>query len=283
MSDNDKATKTQAEATPRRAIFVVSDATGNTAEQMVRAALVQFEIQTPRLRIWPRVRTPREIDEIVTSATRRPTLIVHTLVNPQLSMQLHQRCEASDVLCIDLIGPLLNQLGTYLHARPRGRPGSGATLDDSYFRRVDALEFTVNQDDGRSPERLRRADIVLVGVSRTSKTPVATYLAGRGYKVANVPIVKGLQPPRELDALPRGRVFALTIDPGKLAEIRSRRMLELGVREKGAYSDFDHVLEELRDAHALYRSKGWPIINVTNQAIEETASQILRLHARHES
>lgn len=283
MSDNDKATKRQAEAAPRRAIFVVSDATGNTAEQMVRAALVQFDIQTPRLRIWPRVRTPREIDEIVTSATRRPTLIVHTLVNPQLGARLHQRCEASDVLCIDLIGPLLNQLGTYLHAHPRGRPGSGAALDDSYFKRVDALEFTVNQDDGRSPERLRKADIVLVGVSRTSKTPVATYLAGRGYKVANVPIVRGLQPPRELDALPKGRVFALTIDPGKLAEIRSRRMLELGVREKGAYSDFDHVVEELRDANTLYRSKGWPIINVTNQAIEETASQILRLHARYEA
>ena len=264
----------------RRRIYVISDATGNTAEQMVRAALVQFDVAPPALRILPRVRTLGDIDEAINAAARSDALVVHTLVNPMLVDHLHRRARELSLDCVDLIGPLLLSLGDWLEVRPVGRPGHGRALDDSYYRRMEALEFTVNADDGRGIGRLSRADIVLVGVSRTSKTPVATYLAGQGYKVANVPIVHGMPVPDELLTLGPGRVYALTIDAAKLVDIRANRLSQLGVGTSGDYADRDRVLDELRSAHALYRRHGWPVINVTHQAVEETASWILRHRAQ---
>lgn len=261
-------------------IFVVSDATGGTAEQMVHAALVQFEGDTPVIRVWPRVRTLDDLDVILADAHQQGALIVHTLVKPQHAEHLHEQAEARGIACIDVIGPVLSKLSVFLQQPVRGRPGRNPELDEAYFRRIAAVEYTVNADDGRGLGRLKAADIVLVGISRTSKTPVATYLAGQGYKVANVPLVHGLPIPEELATLERGRVFALTIDAEQLVEIRSVRMQQLGVRDRGDYADVAHILEELRWATALFRARRWPVINVTNQAIEETASQLLRLRGR---
>lgn len=268
------------ETTAPRMIYVVSDATGHSAERLARAALSQFPDADASVRVWPMVQRAEDIDAIVQRAADTRALVVHTLVDPSHVQHLARRAQALRVDCVDLIGPLLSTLTIFLQKQPRGRPGRSAAMDADYFRRIAALEFTVAADDGRGVDRLHEADIVLVGPSRTSKTPVATYLAGQGYKVANVPLVRNLEPPPELLALARGKVFALTIDPLKLAEIRASRMTQLGVNADGDYADFDHVVEELRWANALFRQHGWPVINVSHLAVEETASQVLRQRGR---
>lgn len=268
------------ETTAPRTIYVLSDATGHSAERLARAALSQFPGADTPVRVWPMVQRASDIDAVVQHAADTRALVVHTLVDPSHVEHLELQARALRVDCVDLISPLLSKLTILLQQRPRGRPGRSAAMDADYFRRIDALEFTVAADDGRGVDRLGEADIVLVGPSRTSKTPVAMYLAGQGYKVANVPLVRHLEPPPELLDLARGKVFALTIDPLKLAEIRASRMTQLGVHADGDYADFDHVVEELRWANALFRQRGWPVINVSNLAVEETASQVLRQRGR---
>ena len=259
-------------------IFVISDASGNTAEQVVRAALCQFEANV-ELRVWRRIRTIEEADAVLAQAARSEALLVQTLVNPRIAEHVRVRTAELSIVGIDLMGPVLARLALHLHAEPRGLPGTPERLDDAYFRRVQAMEFTVGNDDGRGSGRLARADIVLVGVSRTSKTPVATCLASRGYRVANVPLVRGLAPPADLFALPAGRVFGLTINPRKLVGIRESRLSALGMLGPGEYADHEHVYEEVREALELCRVHGWPVIDVSDMAVEETASEILRLRA----
>ncbi len=267
----------------KRAIFVVSDATGNTAERVVRAALVQFEHGSGQMRIWPRIRTVEEATKVVAHAATHGALLVHTLVNTGLREQVVVLCERFAVRSVDLLGPMLRELGAFLDETPHEEPGVSYVLDETYFRRIEALEFSVKADDGQSPSLLERADIVLVGVSRTSKTPVSAHLASKGYKVANVPLVMGIEPHDRLFELPPGSVFALTIDPGKLMEIRQHRLAHLGVLGSGEYADAEHVFREVRWALNLFRNRGgWPIIDVTNLAVEETASEILNLRAQIE-
>jgi regulator of PEP synthase PpsR (kinase-PPPase family) len=262
---------------PRNTIHVVSDATGNTAEQMVRAALVQFSTVNPKLRIWPRVRTIEELDTILEQATGRDALIVHTLVNPLLSEHLYQSSRELHIRCLDLIGPLLATFSDFFEAEPLRMPGHKRRLDDSYFRRVEAIEFTVNADDGRGLSRLSRADLILAGVSRTSKTPVATFLAGKGFKVANVPLIRNVEPPAALDDMPSGKVYGLTIDPEKLVEIRANRVQRLNLEGTGDYAAINSVEAEVRWAEEIFERNDWPVIDVTDLAIEEIASEILKL------
>lgn len=267
----------------RPAIFVLSDATGNTAEKVTRAALVQFQHRRVALRMWPRVRTHDEVARVVALAASHDALLVHTLVNADLRAHVTALAEHHAVRAVDLIGSLLSGLEDFLGDAPTEKPGVEIALDDEYFRRIEAMEFTVTADDGQNPALLDRADIVLVGVSRTSKTPVSAYLSGQGYKVANVPVVRGIEPPAALFDLPPGRVFALTIDPMKLAEIRRRRLAHLGVDESGSYADEEHVFAEVRWALNLFRTRStWPIIDVTKLAVEETAAELLKHKSRLE-
>ncbi len=257
-------------------IFVISDSSGNTAERVVRAALCQFDAAA-ELRIWPRIRTIAESDEVLAQAARAGALLVQTLVNPRIAEHVRVRAAELGVVGIDLMGPVLARLSLYLQSSPRGLPGAPERLDDAYFRRVQAMEFTVGNDDGRGSGHLARADLVLVGVSRTSKTPVATCLASQGYRVANVPLVYGLQPPPDLFTLPTGRVFGLTIHPRKLVAIREARLSANGMLGPGEYADHDHVYEEIRAALDLCRRNRWPVVDVSDMAVEETAAELLRL------
>ena len=264
--------------TNRRTVFVVSDSTGHTAESVVRSALVQFGAESVDLKVWPRVRRVADAEKAIRQAAETESVLVHTLVNADLRDWVASMCLNLRVPSVDLIGMLLGTLSDFLGEKPTQMPGRRYQLDDEYFRRVAALEFSVEADDGRRVSFFTDADIVLAGVSRTSKTPVSTCLAGQGYKVANIPIVEGIGPPPQLFTLPAGRVFALTIDPEKLMEIRQSRMVHLGVDADGAYADREHVFNEVRWALRLYRERtDWPIIDVTNLAVEETASEILRL------
>ena len=269
--------------TDKRWIFVVSDATGNTAEKMVRAALLQFGHGEAELRIWRRVRTFDEVEQMVAHASQVDALIVFTMVNAQLRQHLVDLASQQGRTIVDLLGGLLAQLSLFLDSQPRGLPGLLHRMDEDYFQRIHAMEFSVQHDDGRNPASLRRADIVLVGVSRTSKTPVSTALAAKGYRVSNVPMVKGVEPPAELFELPPGKVFALTIDPAQLMNIRKRRLAQMGVLASGEYADRRHVFDEVRWALDVYRSRGgWPILDVTSLAVEETAAEILKIKAQLE-
>lgn len=258
-------------------IFVLSDSTGNTAEKVVRAALLQFDHPGTRVQIWPRIRSISEASEVITLAAQQRAMVVHTLVNAELREFLVGMAARAEVRTVDLLGTLLEAMSEFFEERPRQLPGAIYKLDENYFRRVEAMEFSVKADDGQFPSMVDRADIVLAGVSRTSKTPVSAYLAGQGYKVANVPLVYGIEPPAALFSLPAGRVFALTIDPDKLYDIRQRRLEYLGAPSVGDYADRDKVFEEVRWALALFRRRThWPIIDVTNLAVEETAAEILK-------
>lgn len=268
-------------AAPVRAIYIVSDATGETAEKVVRAALLQFDLgdQLIDLRMFPHLRHEHDIDTVVAEARAAHALLVSTLVRTEERELLYQKCTAGGVQCVDLLGALLGSLAGFFGAQPRGVPGLLHTVSGVYFRRMEAIEFTVHGDDGRDPDCLPRADVVLVGVSRTSKTPLSIYLAQKGYKVANVPIVLDVPPPQQLSEVDPHRVFALTIQPEALLSIRRQRLMRLhmDLMPDMSYGQRDHILREIHFARALYaRHADWTVVDITGKAIEETAADILR-------
>jgi regulator of PEP synthase PpsR (kinase-PPPase family) len=266
---------------PVRAIFIISDATGETAEKVVRAALLQFEQYSHGvgLRVFPHLRHEHDVDSVIAEAYTAQALVVSTLVRAPERSLLAAKCEERGVQCVDLIGTLLGTLAGFFGVEPRGVPGLLHTVSDSYYQRMEAIEFTVHSDDGRNPEALSRADLVLCGVSRTSKTPLSIYLAQKGYRVANVPLVLDLPPPSELYDVPPERVFALTIQPDALLQIRRERLVRLGMTPDTSYGQRDYILREIYAARDLYaRHPGWPVIDITGKAIEETAADILRVY-----
>ena len=266
-----------------RSIDVLSDSTGETAEKVVRAALLQFPESGAQVRLHTRVRTKETARPVLERAAREGSLVVFTVVSPELREYLHATSQELHVEALDLIGSLIGKLGTYLERQPINTPSSLLPLSDDYFRRIEAVEFTVKSDDGKEPRNFKKADIVLVGVSRTSKTPLSTILAQRGLKVANLPLVLGVETPPELEETNQERIVGLMIDLDTLVEIRKARLKQLGMPVDTSYGLRDQVQEELNYAHRIYRAHPeWPIIDVTGRAIEETAVIILdALRDRH--
>lgn len=256
-------------------VFAISDGTGITAERVVKAALTQFTDTALTITRYGNVLTQRRIREIVSEAEATGGFIVHTLVSEELRRCVFTEGRKVNVATIDLMGPLLARLSEQLATPPLGKPGLFSPFDPSYMQRIDAINFTVRHDDGRSVFDLDQAEIVLTGVSRTSKTPVSIYLAYRGWRVANVPIVLGLEPPEELFKLPRRRVVGLVIKPEHLAELRRVRVEQMGIHSYG-YADLAHVREEMTYAyHVFGRRRDWPLVDVTSKPIEEAASEIV--------
>ncbi len=257
-------------------IFVVSDSTGETAERVVRAALLQFPKHRVRIRLFTRVRDEAAVMEVLKKSNETGAMVVFTLVSPELREKFHQIAAREKIETVDVIGQLIHKVAGYIEAQPLNQPSATIPLSEEYFRRVEAIEFAVKSDDGKEPRNLRKADLVLVGVSRTSKTPLSTYLAGRGLRVANVPLVMGVTSPAELDELPPEKVVALTIGVDQLLEIRRSRLLQLGMPPDAAYGLRDHVRAELDHADALFAAHPqWMVIDVSGRAIEETATMIL--------
>mgnify|MGYP002780622828 CR=1 FL=1 len=259
-----------------RSIFVVSDSTGETAEKVVRAALLQFPDHRVRVRLFTRVRDRDAVLEVLRKARDQNAMVVFTLVAPELRENFHELAMSHGVEAVDVIGALIHKVAAFVEADPLNVPTVTMPLSEEYFRRVEAIEFAVKSDDGKEPRNLRKADLVLTGVSRTSKTPLATYLAGRGLKVANVPLVLGVEPPAELYEMPADRVVALTIGLDQLLEIRKQRLRQLGMPDDANYGLRDHVRAELDHANDIFRkNRDWLVVDVTNRAIEETATIIL--------
>ncbi|MFK7985725.1 MAG: pyruvate, water dikinase regulatory protein [Sandaracinaceae bacterium] len=260
----------------RPTIFVVSDSTGETAERVVRAALLQFPEHRVRIRLFTRVRDPEAVAEVLKKAGETGAMVVFTLVSTDLREYFHEVAAQEHVETVDVIGGLIHKVGTYVEATPLNRPTATMPLSEEYFRRVEAIEFAVKSDDGKEPRNLRKADLILTGVSRTSKTPLSTYLAGRGFRVANVPLVLGVPPPPELEEVPAEKVVGLTIGVEQLLEIRKARLIQLGMPPDANYGLHDHVSAELDFADEIFqRNPGWMVIDVSTRAIEETATIIL--------
>jgi regulator of PEP synthase PpsR (kinase-PPPase family) len=267
-----------------RLIFVISDATGETAEKVVRAALLQFTSVPVELRMYTRVRLEAEMRSIVARARQLHALVVFTVVSTSHREILRRLCDEENVDAVDLIGTLMAKLSGFLGAQPKGVPGLLHTIGDEYFRRIEAVEFTVRNDDGREPRNLPKADLVLVGVSRTSKTPLSTFLAQKGLKVANVPLVLGIEPPHELFEIDQEKIFGLTIKAEALLQIRQARLKHLGMPSDTSYGTRDHITEEIAYAQALFRKQpSWPVIDITGKAVEETAADILRIKKDRDS
>ncbi len=259
-----------------RFIDIVSDSTGETAERVVRAALLQFPGQPVQLRLHTRVRNVEGVRGILVQAAADGALVFFTVVSPELRESIHASTSELKVDAVDLIGSLITKIGSFLEASPINLPSAMLPLSEEYFRRIEAVEFAVKSDDGREPRNFKKADIVLVGVSRTSKTPLSTLIAQRGLKVANYPIVLGVEPPPEIEEAPQDRCVGLTISIEQLVQIRRARLKQLGMPVDTNYGLRDHVREELDFAEAIFhRHPSWPVIDVTGRAIEETAVIIL--------
>jgi regulator of PEP synthase PpsR (kinase-PPPase family) len=257
-------------------ILILSDGTGETAEKVVRAALQQFQHHLVHVRTHAHITRQDQLTSWFRIAARQKAFVVTTLVRADMREFAEHLGRETGVMHLDLIGNLLGELEQFLAEKPVGVPGLMHQADEQYFRRIEAVEYTVKADDGKEPRMLLAADIVLVGVSRTSKTPLSTYLAHKGFKVANVPIVLDRPPPEALYSANPFRVFALTIDPSALQAIRRARLRTMGADRQMNYDDLEYILAEIEYAEKLFRAhREWPVIDVTNKAVEETAGTIL--------
>jgi regulator of PEP synthase PpsR (kinase-PPPase family) len=262
-----------------RTVVVISDATGDTAERVVRAALLQFKDAPCNVRLYSHVRLESEVEEIIERAAELRALVVFTLVSPAERELLWKLCDRLNVDAVDLIGSLMGTMASFLGVQPQGVPGLMHTISEEYYRRIEAVEFAVKNDDGAEPRNLLKADLVLVGISRTSKTPLSTFLAQqKGLRVANVPLVLGVEPPGELDQVDPSKVFGLTIQPDVLMRIRQARLAHLGMPADSSYGMLEHIRKESGYAQEVFRRHpNWPVIDVTAKAIEETAADIVRI------
>ncbi len=261
-----------------RPIYIVSDGTGDTAEKVVRAALHQFQGYLIHLHTFPDIHERKQLVAVFGKAAADGAMLVTTLVSKEMRHAAAELAREHEVKVVDLMHRLLLEISSSLDSQPSGVPGRNLLIDDDYFKRIEAVEFTVKADDGKEPRMLREADIALLGISRTSKTPLSVFLAHKGFKVSNVPIVLDRPLPVELDRIDPRRIFALTIDPGALRDIRVQRLATMRVPGRSNYSDMDYILAELDYAEDLFRQyPSWPVIDVTRKAVEETAATILKI------
>lgn len=262
-----------------RPIFVVSDGTGETADRVTRAALRQFEGTKVQVHQFPNVVDRVTLERILKQAALQQAFVVTSLVSAEQRVFANELAKAYRILQVDVLGNVITGLSGWLDTAPTNLPGLMHRADEAYFRRIEAVEFTVKVDDGKEPRMLKQADIILVGVSRTSKTPLSVFLAYKGYKVANVPLVLDRDPPKELWEVDQRRVFALLIDPDSLEGIRKQRLRTMRVGGMTNYGQIDYILAELEFAQQLFRkNRQWPVINVTQKALEETAGTIVSLY-----
>ncbi|MFB9760694.1 pyruvate, water dikinase regulatory protein [Ectobacillus funiculus] len=261
----------------RKVVYVVSDSVGETAELTVKAVAAQFNGGYVDIQHKSYVQRTEDIDDVITASKQSNSIIAYTIVIPFLKKYLDQRAREEGIIAIDLINPLMEAFAQTFQTDPKGEPGLMRKLDANYFQRVKAIEFAVKYDDGREPQGLKRADIVLIGISRTSKTPLSIYLAHKGLNVANIPLVPEVAPPDELFELRRNVCVGLVTTPDKLNEIRRERLRSLGLTAQANYANLDRILAELDYAEKIMKRLGCPVIDVSNKAVEEAADLILAI------
>ena len=258
-------------------VHLVSDSTGETLNAMARAVCARFDGVLPIEHIYALVRSSRQLDRVLIEIGGAPGVVLHTIVDKDLRAQLETGCRKIDMPCIAALDPLVSALGRYLGASLSTRVGAQHTLDAGYFERMDALNFAMAHDDGQATTDLEAADVVLVGVSRTSKTPTSIYLAHRGVRAANVPLAPGIEPPPRLFEISKPLVVGLTVSPDRLVAIRRNRLLSMREDRESAYIEQEAVRDELVRARRLFERHGWPVIDVTRRSVEETAAAVINL------
>lgn len=263
-------------------LHLVSDSTGETVSSVARAALVQFEDLEPEEFNWTLVRTKAQMERIVTAIAEHPGPVLYTLVDNGLRDMLKLECVKRGLPCIPVLAAVLGELSTYLGSETHASPGKQHELNEEYFSRVEAINYTLAHDDGQMHWELEEADIVLVGVSRTSKSPTCVYLAYKGYKTANVPFVHGVMLPPSLETLKKPLVVGLTISPQRLQQIRRTRLQSLKQDQDTNYVDMDYMETEIAESRKLYHKHKWPVIDVTKRSVEETAATIVQHLKKHQ-
>jgi hypothetical protein len=259
-------------------LHLVSDSSGETVTNIARACLVQYPDVTVNEHFWWLVRTQGQMSRVISGIKATPGLVVYTLLDQQMRTTLEQACREQNIPCVSALDPVMNALGKYFNRQAKSEIGRQHAMDEGYFDRIDAMHFAMQHDDGQSMRSLPDADIVLVGVSRTSKTPTCMYLANRGYKVGNIPLVPGQDIPDEILSAPKPLFVGLTREPKSLSDIRQSRLRIMKDDRGESYADIDKVREEIAASRRLFTRMGWPVIDVTRRSIEETAASIIQLY-----
>jgi regulator of PEP synthase PpsR (kinase-PPPase family) len=263
-------------------LHLVSDATGETLQMVARAAITQFADSEATEHHWTMIRTERQLNEVVVGLVEKRGIVLYTLVDETLRRDLEKACRRLNLVAVDVLMPAIRALGTFLHAESKAQPGIQHVLDEEYFERIEAMQFTLTHDDGQSMHDLNDADVVLVGVSRTSKTPTSMYLANRSVRTANVPLVPGQPLPEELENLKGPLVVGLTTSVKRLVQIRRNRMQMLNELHETDYTDEDAVKQEVAEARRLFNKMGWEVIDVAGRSIEEASAAVLAMLAKRQ-
>ncbi len=261
-------------------LHLVSDSTGETVASVARAALAQFSEAEPEEHVWSLVRTKGQLEKVIANLDANPGVVMFTLVDSDMREMLRQACGKRGLPCIPILGHVVRELSNYLHQEATGHTGAQYELSEDYFARIDAINFALDHDDGQATWELEQADIVIVGVSRTSKSPTCVYLAYRGYKAANVPYVPNIPLPENIVKLRQPLVVGLTIGEERLIDIRTSRLAAMNQDTNTDYVRHEKVVDEIEEAKKFFRQQGWPVIDVTRRSVEETATLMIQYRQR---
>lgn len=260
-------------------LHLVSDSTGETLTTITRAVMVQYPQAKAVEHVYPLVRTMKQLERVLIDIERQPGIVLYTIVNDELTKALEHKCKSLNIPCMPALQHIMEVFGSYLGATSKPTVAGQHMLDAGYFKRIEALNFTLLHDDGQLAEDLNNADIIIIGISRTSKTPTSIYLANRGFKTANIPLVPDLYIPGELETLDGGTlVVGLIASIERISQVRRNRLSELGDKDMQDYVDPDVIKSEIAFTRRLCAKNGWPVIDVTRRSIEETAAAIVRLY-----
>ncbi len=258
-------------------VHLVADSTGETLNALVKAAAARFEGILPIEHLYVLIRSDKQLERALAEIESAPGIVLHTIIDPDLRNTLEQRCRELDIPAIGVLDPLVVAFSRHVGAAVSKRVGAQHNLDNDYFERIEALNYAIAHDDGAMADKLKQADVVLVGVSRTSKTPTCIYLAHRGIKAANIPLVPGRDLPEELDQINIPLIVGLIASPERLIQIRKNRLLTLNDDRPTSYTDQEAVRQEIISARRLFERKEWPVIDVTRRSVEETSATIISL------
>lgn len=260
-------------------LHLISDSTGETLITVARAVAAQYANVSPVEHVYPMVRSQKQLDRVLAEIEEAPGIVLFTLLEQSLVERVEAKCKEINIPSLSIIGPVMELFRAYLGPETAPRVGAQHTLNAEYFKRIDALNYSMMHDDGQHVEGLEEADVVLVGVSRTSKTPTSIYLANRGVRTANVPLVPGIPIPHQLETLRKPLVVSLHASPERLIQVRQNRLLGLGAKGDDSYIDRQAVAEEVAYARKLSMRHNWEILDVTRRSIEETAAAVMKLYA----
>jgi len=263
-------------------LHLISDSTGETIIAAARAVSSQYRTTNPVEHVYPLVRNLKQLENVVASVEKQPGIVLFTIAEPELGEYLEEKCREMGTPCVSVLEPIFQTFQSYLGKPTQRVVGAQHALDKEYFSRIDALNFTILHDDGVIPENVEDADLILLGISRTSKTPTSIYLANRGIKTANIPLVPGMMLPDVVINAKHPLIVTLIASTDRIQQVRQNRLLELNASEYSAsYADRASIAEELAQARKLSQKHGWPLLDVSRKSIEETAASILALHADH--